>query len=284
MITNKQALPDVIVRAVSNDTYSRGKSDITVTQLIDSPRAVALRKNHGHEIVEDASDRIWSLLGQAVHSVLERAADESDLVEQRIYQDVLKWKLGGQFDLFSDNVLYDFKVTSVWKIVNLKNGCDPQWEAQLNVLAWLLRENGTEPQRLAIIAILRDWSKHKSRDHGYPSDQVVEVQVPLWTHDQQTEYIYNRIVMHQDAQDNTKEMPLCTPEERWAKPDVFAVMKEGRKSAIKLYHNFDDASARSLEEGDKFFVEHRKGGSVRCESYCSAAPFCSQYMDELKNG
>ena len=282
MLTNKQALPDVIVRAVSNDTYSRGISDITVTQLIDSPKAVALKKNHGHEIVEDASDRIWSLLGQAVHSVLERAADKSDLVEQRIYQDVLNWKLGGQFDLFSDEVLYDFKVTSVWKIVNLKNGCDPQWEAQLNVLAWLLRQNGVDPKRLAIIAILRDWSKHKSRDHGYPSDQVVEVQVPLWNLAKQTDYVVSRVALHQEAQDPEKEMPLCTPEERWAKPDVFAVMKKGRKSAVKLYDNFEDASEHALTDS-MFHVEHRKGGSVRCESYCSAAPFCSQYMDELRN-
>lgn len=283
MITNNQNLPEVIVRAVSNDPYTKGKSDITVTQLIDSPRVVALHKSHGDEIVEDAADRIWSLLGQSVHSVLERAANEKDIVEERLYHEIMGWKLGGQFDLFSNGVLYDFKVTSVWKLVNLKNGTDPQWEAQLNTLAWLMQMNGIQPERLAIVAILRDWSKHKAKETNYPSAQCVEIEIPMWSKAQQDEYIERRIALHQRAQDNAELMPECSREERWAKDDVFAVMKEGRKSALKLYDNFDDASAHALED-NKFHVEHRKGSSVRCESYCGVNKFCNQYQEELTNG
>ena len=284
MITNNQNLPDVIVRAVTNDPYTRGKSDITVTQLIDSPRVVALHKSHGDELVEDAADRIWSLLGQSVHSVLERAASDDDVVEQRIYDAVMGWKIGGQFDLLSKGVLYDFKVTSVWKLVNMKDGCDPQWEAQLNVLAWLLHRNGVQPERLSIIAILRDWSKHKAREANYPSAQVVEVSIPMWTADEQLDYITKRIAKHQKAQSPDFPMPECSPEERWAKPDIWAVMKEGRKSAVKLYDDPISAQARAQSEGDKFHVEHRKGGSVRCESYCAVNHLCSQYQQEINNG
>ena len=83
-ITNKFNLPEAIYEAVKNDGYTRGDSDISVTQLIDSPYIRELKNNHNSEIEEDATDRIWSLLGQAVHTILERA-DTEDLKEERLY-------------------------------------------------------------------------------------------------------------------------------------------------------------------------------------------------------
>ena len=72
-ITNNHNLPQSVVSAVSNDPYDRGGSDYTCTELISPVRQVMLRHRHGDEITEDASDRVWSLLGQAVHHILERA-------------------------------------------------------------------------------------------------------------------------------------------------------------------------------------------------------------------
>ena len=71
-LTNKYHLPLPLYKAISNDQYVK-RGDISVTSLIDSPKVNALRKLHYDEIVEDAIDNVWSLLGSSVHHVIERA-------------------------------------------------------------------------------------------------------------------------------------------------------------------------------------------------------------------
>ena len=61
MLTNNLNLPRSIVAAVTNDPYTKGHSDISVTTLIQPPYLRKLRES-GVEIVEDVSDRIWSLI------------------------------------------------------------------------------------------------------------------------------------------------------------------------------------------------------------------------------
>jgi hypothetical protein len=71
-ITNKHNLPEPIYRALTEDNYSRGNSDLSVTQLIDSPRIRILKHRHNDEITEDASEMLWSVLGTAVHTMFEQ--------------------------------------------------------------------------------------------------------------------------------------------------------------------------------------------------------------------
>jgi hypothetical protein len=75
MLTNRLGLPQAVVDAVANDPYTRGDSDISVTQLIQPPYQRKLRQEV--EIVEDASDKIWSMVGQIGHGILERAYPEA---------------------------------------------------------------------------------------------------------------------------------------------------------------------------------------------------------------
>ena len=273
-LTNKQKLPRAIYNAVANDSYSSGGSDISATRLIAPVQQVYLQKNHADEVEEDAADRIWSLLGQSVHHILERAAEEDDVVEERFFTAINGWKLSGQCDLISEGVLYDFKVTSAWSVLN---GVKPEWEKQLNVLHYLADDPSIHSLR--IIAILRDWSKlamMKSSD--YPRHQVVELEIPLWSKEDQGLYVEERVRLHQYAQYEKIYSP-CTPEERWQKSDVWAVMKEGRKSAVKLFDNAEDAEAMAIDKGKGHSVVHRPGESVRCENYCSVKPFCKQYKE-----
>jgi hypothetical protein len=71
------------------------------------------------------------------------------------------------------------------------------------------------------------------------------------------------------------EIPPCSPEERWERPSKFAVMKEGRQRAVKLYENESEARARAQELGAGYFIEHRPGESVRCQNYCVCSGFCN---------
>ena len=105
--TNFLNLPEPLVNAVVNDDYDRGSSDITVTELLSPPRKVALEKMHSDELVTDVSESMWALIGQAVHSILERSGT-TGRTEERMYAEVLGWKVGGKFDHHFSNERWGF--------------------------------------------------------------------------------------------------------------------------------------------------------------------------------
>ena len=243
---------------------------MSVTGLLKPPRMVALEANHGHELVEDASDRIWSLLGQAVHTILERA-NRTAIAERRLSMEIEGWKISGGMDLYEENgVLTDYKVTTAWKLLG---GSLEEWAEQLNCYAELLRHNGDQVSKLQVVAILRDWSKLESkRNSKYPQSQVVNVDIPMWDPEKALAFMKDRVLLHQQARIS---LPECSEQERWAKKDQWAVMQAGRKSAIKICNSEEEAAKFSCEQTHRFIV-HRPGLSVRCESYCSVLNFCDQ--------
>lgn len=282
-ITNNANLPAAIVNAVRNDPYNAGACDISVTRLIGPPQIRVLEREHAENLTEDASDRLWSLIGQIGHGILERA-ESAAIAERRLFADIAGWRLSGQFDRLTiedDGTLSDYKFTSVWAVAN---GPKPEWIAQLNILRWLAAENGYPPiRRLLVVAILRDWSKGKARQGDFPPHQVKVIPVPLWTLDETRAYIIERVQLHKLADEcaaNCDPLPQCTEAERWAKATVYAVRKPGRKSAVKLYDNEDDALTHSAEIPSGY-VEHRPGESIRCADYCAVADVCAQRQAEL---
>lgn len=273
-LTNKANLPEPIVNAVMNDGYSNGGAGYSVTTLLKPPRVVALERKHAEEITEDVSDRIWSLLGQVVHGILERA-DKSGVAERRLSMEVGGVTVSGQMDRWVDGCLQDYKLTSVWKLV--KGDLD-EWEQQLNLYAVLLRHHGHVINKLEIVAILRDWSKRDAeKDPAYPQAQVVNVAINLWPAERAEAFLRQRVEMHEAA---TKELPLCSARDRWASDPVYAVMKEGRKTAVKLYATQAEADAHvGFDKSLK--VVCRPGEDRRCRDYCRVNKFCSQYQESL---
>lgn len=275
-ITNKSGLPAPLVAAITNDPYSSGDSDISVTRLISPPRKVALERANADKIEEDAADRIWSLIGQIGHLILERA-NNGAVVERRLSAIVEGWKVSGQVDLV-DGDLVDYKFTSLW---SAKNGCKPEWIHQLNLNAWLCAQNGIEIKGLKIVAILRDWTvTEASRNPELPQRQVVVFDVPKWDSKAQFDFMVDRVKAHQMAR---VVLPECSDEDRWTKPPKFALMKEGRKSAVRLFDREQDAVSAMdaiVLDHQKHFIQHRKGERMRCQFYCAAAPFCEQWLAE----
>ena len=287
-ITNVHHLPLAIVEAVKNDPYPHGQTgDISATQLIAPPQLVALKRQHEADLEEDAADRIWSLLGQSIHTILERA-EPSAITERRLFAHCAGWRISGQadrivpLDLEYETIhIEDYKTTSVWSVID---GVKPEWADQLHVLQWLAAENGYAVRGLSIVALLRDWSRNKAKDGGnYPQAPVITLTVrprPLGAlHD----WITSRVERHQMARAClTGGIPPqpCTPEERWERPAVFAVKTPGRKTAVKLYEDRDLAQAHAddLKGG---YVEHRPGEPIRCLHYCPVAAFCPQRQAEL---
>ena len=270
-ITNVHGLPQSIVAAVTADPYVGG-GDISVTKLIDAPQIRTLMAQHKDKITTDVSERIWSLLGQAVHTILERAAlrQEGMVAEDRLYAEVAGWQLSGQFDVMQmdTGVLSDYKVTTVYKLQNIDG-----WTQQLNVLRWLAHKNGIAVTSLEIIAILRDWKKGEAerKPDSYPQTPIVRVEIPLWSLEDAEEYILDRVQLHQYAQQGGRVD--CTDEERWYTGTQFALMKEGGKRAIKLF----DERPTEIPEGHH--VEERPGEYRRCASYCEVRHFCRQAQE-----
>jgi len=313
--TNKLNLPQPLVDAVTNDPYSAGDCEISVTGLINSPRRRQLLKKHDHEIEEDVSDRLWALWGQVGHAVLERAAidDGTQVIEKRFFAELDGWTISGQLDLLKfeskmrfleKGVLADYKMMSVWEIVF---GLKEEKVAQQNMLAWLCKINGLRVGKLQIVALLRDWSKTKAMQgtKNYPKQNIMVISLPYWSMEKTEAYIRDRIRLHKEAEEL---LPLCTAEERWHKDDKFAVMKEGRKSALRVTGSSADAMNWCRDKGhvddavsnqnawDGEFtnmkevlkkgisIEMRRGEDTRCEHYCAAAEFCSQFQATLKEG
>jgi hypothetical protein len=73
--------------------------------------------------------------------------------------------------------------------------------------------------------------------------------------------------------------PICTPEERWATPTTYAVMKQGKKSALKVAQSQKEAQIW-LEANGGEWVQERPGEDKRCHNYC---PFGKQGLCPYKS-
>ena len=269
-VTNVHGLPQSIVDAVTNDPYVGG-GDVSATKLIDAPQIAHLSRTHHDQLVVDVSERVWSLLGQAVHTVLERAGlrAEGMIAEQRLFADVMGWKVSGQFDVLhlESEKISDYKVTTVYKA----KGSD-KWNQQLNVLRWLAHQNGYIVEQLEIIAIFRDWRKTEAeRNPDYPRAAIQALEVPVWTLEEAQEYIEERVALHQAARAGKRVD--CTDEERWHSGNKWAITKPGASRALRVLDAEPDAA--SVPAG--YVVEQRKGEYKRCQHYCDVAPFCPQW-------
>lgn len=282
-LTNRYNLPLPIVRAIENDPRDVGDSEITVTGLVGPPRIAALARQHVADLEEDVSEHLWRLVGSGIHEILARNREHTAIVEKRLFMEVLGWKISGQFDtlLVSNDELSDWKTTSVYHV---KNGCPPEWTQQLNLYTELLVANDyPEPKKISTHAILRDWSKREAlRDSAYPSVQWSTFEVPLWSALERRAYLESRVSAHQIAR---VTLPLCTADERWERLAKWAVMKPPRDRAVKLFDSFQMAEDWRINQLDasKMVVQERKGQAIRCESYCVAAPFCSQWQSDPLN-
>ena len=157
-LTNKFGLPDPVVRALTRSEYSKGDSNRSITQLIDSPRVRILRQEHWDDLEEDVSEKMWAVMGTAAHKMFEDTADEKRVSEERLYTEIDGWVISGAIDvqkIENDGiVVMDYKTTSVWSVILGKS----QWEYQLNCYAALVRRVKNVPVKgLKVIAILRDW-------------------------------------------------------------------------------------------------------------------------------
>jgi hypothetical protein len=282
-ITNKLNLPAGLVKAVSTERHN-AEGCISATTLLQGIKQIILMERHWDELEDDAADRVWAVFGTAVHALLE-SEGENDFTEQE-----MKYKLGnitvtGRIDNYDmkNGIVYDYKNTSVHKV---KFGDFSEWYLQGMIYAWLLTRNSFPVKQCRFIALLKDHSKTDSRrDYQYPKNPVYVYEFPVTA--ENLFKISAFIRMKVDAYEHNStlsdnDIPPCLPVERWDRPTKYAVKKEGRKTAVRLFDDEEAANELAAELGKAHYVEHRPGESVKCQSYCLCCDFCNYYQENVK--
>lgn len=293
-LTNKFELPDTFINVINRPTYNKGDAEISVTEILNSPRIVHLKRLHWDDLEQDAADMVWSLFGSAVHEILQHGKDDHHIVEERLNTTFEGWKISGAIDLqevYEDGiVISDYKVTGAWAVMNEKD----DWHYQLNSYAWFVEKvKNIKVTKLQIIAIVRDWSRRDATTRqGYPKAPIVTIDIPLWSFEEREAYVKRRLNLHNEtffAIHAGGSVPECTPEEMWEKPEAFAVMKEGGARARSVHEKLVDAenalssAKQKAKKNEQFFIEHRPGVRTRCEGFCQVAPFCEQFKTYKQN-
>jgi hypothetical protein len=283
-VTNKLNLPEAFVKAVSTERHNKAGC-YSATTLNKGAKEIILTDRHWDEIEVDASDNVWAVFGTAVHSIMEMQPD-NNFHEEKFKVPVSKSFVTGQVDCYDmeNKTIYDWKTASVWK-VQFKDFSD--WKAQGLTYAYLMTQSGLEVKRCRFVALLKDHSKSKARtDASYPQSPTVVYEFEVTPEDlaatearikAKVEEIEKAYLMGDD------DIEPCTADERWADGEKWAVMKNGRKSAIKLFDTEADADAMAGEMGNAYYTEHRPAISRKCLDYCNCREYCSFYK-AMKKG
>ena len=282
-VTNVHGVPAPLVTLAKREYYSKGNAQYSVTEIMSPPKIRRLREKHNDEMTQDASDMLWSLLGSALHVVMERGETPGWIMEERIFAEVDGVTISGAIDLQEETpdgiVIHDYKFTSAWSVMKEKT----EWTQQLNIYKWLVETvKRKKVVGLKICALVRDFSRHDRRE-DYPASPICVVDVPMWDSVKTETYIRERLDMHREAKlaaDFGEPLQNCSDEERWMSETTYAVKRDGRKTAIRVFKTLDEANELATKE--KGYVETRLGEARRCAGdYCGVARWCEQYQGEL---
>ena len=287
IITNKLELPAPLVDMAKRDNYKLKNNEYRVTSLLKGVRETILERRHEDEIERDVSDMVFLLFGTAVHSVLENHREgDQEIKEARLKIPIGDYILSGQFDLYNaeTKTITDYKTCSIWKVIY---GEYEDWRRQLLIYAYMLQSIGFPVKKAEIIALMKDHTKSQAkRKADYPKQPVRKItfhfsdedfaEIQNWLHQR-----FEEIAQAEKMSDD--ELPLCTLEERFNDGDKFAVMRKGRKTALRVLDSMEDAKYWMAANGGDY-IETRKGEDKKCMDYCSACEFCNYYKEVVANG
>lgn len=279
-LTNNHGLHAGIEHAIRNWYFEKRNPNpkhFRVTELIRPVQQVVLERRHNEEMETDVMNLVNAWRGSAIHEFLSRFDKMNALQEIDLEIEIGGELVKGRPDHYEDETILDFKNCKVWKYVFRDFG---DWEEQTNFYALMMKAQGFPVKSLEVVAIFDDWSKMKAlAESDYPKTTSVTVPLLLWPDKKIKAVLENRVTrLAKNLRETPDEdLPECTPEEMWADPEKHAVMKVGRKSAVKLHDDAEAAEKHAAELGAKHYVQHRPGKRKRCEAYCSASAFCHQW-------
>lgn len=281
-------------------SYVSVGSDYHVTQLLKSPRIYQLEKRHKEyfQSLPITDEEILSIrkahLGDGVHNNFEKLLrqysnkhpNKGYLLERRLCKEVLGKRITGRFDGYLNGMIFDWKTTSVWKRVYEQY---EEFEQQLNIYAYILSQD-LPVTALSVIAAYTDWDQWKAKQGGnYPALPYEQIPITLWTPEKQKEFLEERVQLHIDNEDKAdNELILCTDKDMWIKETKYAVKAPKKARALRVLDSMKDAERyienKTDDSGETdLYVETRHGERTRCENWCRANLFCSQYKEFKEN-
>lgn len=276
-VTNVLGLPQAFVDAVSVERHNENGC-YSATTILHGACETILQERHYDEIEVDASDSIWAVFGSAVHSIFEN--QNTGTIKEAFYSvPVSHSKVTGRVDSYDPQTqtLHDFKTCAVWKIIYQDFD---DWYKQGMIYAWLMKKNGVVVKRCEFIALIKDHSKSKAKtDSNYPQlpTYIYRFDVTEKALEEIEKFIFDKVAELEKAELLAdEELTPCSKEERWQGEDKFAVMKEGRKTAIKLFDSKEEAEKNMASLGGTY-IEERTAEPKKCNDYCTVCQFCPFY-------
>ena len=280
-VTNNLHLPEAFVKSVSVERHNKAGC-YSATTLNKGTKEIILQERHWEEFKTDAADNVWAVWGTAVHELFEKIQDDN-FHEEKFDIEVSQSRVTGTVDSYDmeNGIINDWKTASVYKVMM---GDFSDWHKQGMTYAWLLKQSGLDVQRCRFIALLKDHSKSKAKvDKSYPQSPVFVYEFDVTPEDLELagKRIHTKVVEIEAAEKMTDdEITPCTAEERWADNDKWAVMKNSRKTAVRVFDTKTDADRCVQELGDNHYIEHRPAVSRKCADYCLCKDFCNFYKNQ----
>jgi hypothetical protein len=281
---------------VHRNQYNSGGADYSVTTLLDPPRVVMLNKRHLSKVDLFVEDLIHSYNGTAAHDywekMLMKIPNTPYEMETRLSTTINNRVVSGAFDcVYNQEDMYDMKNTSVWKVMF---GSKRDWAAQQNIYRWLYYQDRQKwLKTLRIVCLFRDWSLNNKQRGGstYPKRPCMEYRLPLWDADTTLEFMEERVnTMIAEEQTADDDLPQCSYEDMWSKPDQVAVKSTRLKKAVRVLSSMQAAKnfTKNYLKGNNckdtiqtLSYEIRPAKRTRCESWCPVNKYCNQYHDYI---
>jgi hypothetical protein len=269
--------------------YILERSDVTKSSVVQEQALLTAIQN----IIDEDSDEAPEVLNDKKFRAIKAMLSNNNFIteqtkdittEQRWYMRIGAWIASGQYDRLdvAKKLLEDYKTTSVYKV---RNKDFKDWEQRMNLYRLLGAHNGIEITKLQINALMKDWRRSElKRYDDYPPHKLAVIDLPVWDLMDAHQFATERTMLHyKSASLSDEELPFCTDEERWKKPDVFKAIKPGGKKASFVSEDEEEVNKFIVEKGiagTQYTKTVVRGQALRCEEYCAVAPFCSQYKAE----
>ena len=243
-IVNTRNIPEALFKYLSQDSYdysAKGDS-LSATEILNPTRVVVLKRKYGEELVMEAADRLWQMLGNGVHAILEKEKG-IEKIER------LKWviegrEISGKWDRIINNQITDYKVTSAISVMYKSR--EKEWKEQLSIYRFLYFKNKgiLLDSKGFIVALLRDWNEKELKNSKYPKENAVQIELKLMSIEDTEKFLSEKVlaIIKAEGLDDVA-LPECSDEERWW------------NDYKKVYN--------------------------RCEKYCDVNKYCNQYQETL---
>ena len=314
MIIINDGIPIEAYQLIINNKYEPGNpiAFCSATSLLKPPKEFWLMRRFGEQIEVGASHFLESIYGTVWHLGFEQLYNNNKryIQEERMYFSIdIDGKqiiITGKPDLYNKETetLTDFKETSVWTIIYESKIDD--WEKQLNIYAYamnygywtddLLNYNHNKfveistitynVSNLQVLYKCRDWRKSESLRDTFKYPQKVAIRILRLYEKEECEAMIQTLVKNllQYKDTDPNEIPECNKEQRWQKPTTYAVMKKGRKSAVRVVNTIEQAKGiiyNVKKDKDKHYVETRESQPTKCNEYCFCNKLCNWYQNYI---